>query len=515
VRRGVGWLAFASELRDLLELLPSRPGPDPVAFAKWLGGGECGSGATHFEGVERLRSGRLVPLGRGSAEPRPYWTPRYTGTRKGSREELVEGLRAELERAVRRRVVGESPGVVLSGGLDSSIVTAVASQVKSPEAQVHTYSTVFPDHPELDESWKVSSLTGALGIEPGMYALEPHGALWLGLQYARQWAAPLLGAGAVIDIPMVNAAAGDGVGLVLDGQSGDETLGFAPYLVSDRLRQGRLLAARRLAHEWPAGRAKTRDELQYVLKEIGLKGAMPHGRERRRRTRRRHLEHHEPAWLLPGVRRRYLEVEDRWSWKAFSSGPRWWRYLADTHFDMHHRHFRFDYVRHRAKAAGVVAESPLYDFDLVEYCLSLPPELSYASAFSRPMAREAMRGLIPDDVRENNVKANFSPFCFDILTVGDGPAVEALLTAPDAELGAFVDMEWVRRRWRERPERGPTSTMVWGTQMWMLAAAECWLRSQADPSFVDDMLSRPDVRPPSVRRLDGVPTGTFSSLAPG
>jgi hypothetical protein len=124
-----------------------------------------------------------------------------------------------------------------------------------------------------------------------------------------------------------------------------------------------------------------------------------------------------------------------------------------------------------------------------------------------------MRGLIPDDVRTNNVKANFSPFCFDVLTVGDAPAIETLLTAPDAELGAFVDMQLVRERWRDRPERGPTSTMVWGTLIWMLAAAECWLRSQADPAFVDEMLARPDVRPPSVRRVTSPDTGTFSSLA--
>jgi asparagine synthase (glutamine-hydrolysing) len=463
--------------------------------------------------VERLRAGHLIDLKSGSVEARPYWQPRYTGTRKGTREEHVEGLREQLERSVSRRLSADSSAVVLSGGLDSSVVTAVASQVKAPDAGLHTYSTVFPENPELDESWKVRSLTSELGIDPGTYALEPHGAVWLGLQYAKQWSMPLLGAGALIDVPMVNEAAREGAQVVLDGQGGDETLGMSPFLPADRLRRGRILAALRLAREWPAGRPKTRNELRWILKEKGLKAAVPHGWEVRPKTRRNRLDHHEPAWLLPDARRRYLEIEDRWAWKAGLSGPRWWRYLADVHVDLHHRHFRFDYVRHRATAAGVAAESPLYDFDLVEYCLSLPPELSYASAFSRPLAREAMRGLIPDDVRTDNVKANFSPFCFDVLTVGDAPAIETLLTAPDAELGAFVDLQWVRERWQDRPERGPTSTMVWGTLIWMLAAAECWLRSQADPSFVDEMLARPDVRPPSVRRVESGDSGTFSSLA--
>jgi asparagine synthase (glutamine-hydrolysing) len=414
---------------------------------------------------------------------------------------------------VRRRISPDSSAVVLSGGLDSSIVTAVASQVKEPDAGLHTYSTAFPDNPELDETWKVRSLTSALGIEPGTFALEPHGAVWLALNHSKRWSMPLLGAGALIDVPMVNEAARDGAQVVLDGQGGDETLGLSPFLPADRLRRGRFLAAVRLTREWPVGRPTTREEKRWILKEKGLRGAMPHGWEMRPKTRRTRLDHHEPAWLLPEARRRYLEIEDRWAWKRDVSGPRWWRYLADVHMDLHHRHFRFDYVRHRATAAGVAAESPLYDPDLVNYCLSLPPDLSYASAFSRPLAREAMRGLIPDDVRTNNVKANFSPFCFDVLTVGDAPAIETLLTAPDAELGAFVDLKWVRQRWQDRPERGPTSTMVWGTLIWMLAAAECWLRSQADPSFVDEMLARPDVRPPSIRRVDSADPGTFSSLA--
>jgi asparagine synthase (glutamine-hydrolysing) len=513
LRRGTGWLAFASELRDLLECLPSRPGPDPFAFANWLGGGECPSGRTPFEGVDRLRPGRLVDLKAGAAETRRYWAPRYRGTRKGSRAEHVEGLREELERSVRRRLSPLSSSVVLSGGLDSSVVAAVASRVKGADAGLQTYSTVFPEHPELDESWKVRSLTSALEIEPGTYAVEPHGALWLGLQYAKQWSLPLLGAGALIDAPMVGEAARAGTDIVLDGQGGDETLGLSPFLISDRLRRGRLLSALRLTREWPVGRPTTRNEQRWILKEKGLKAAVPHGWERRPSTRRNLLDSHEPAWLLPEARRRYLQMEDRWAWKGGVSGPRWWRYLADVHLDLHHRHFRFDYVRHRARAAGLVAESPLYDFDLVEYCLSLPPELSYASAFSRPLARDAMRGLIPDDVRENNVKANFSPFCFDVLTGGDAPGIETLLMAPDAELGGFVDMDWVRRRWLDRPERGPTSTMIWGTQMWMLAAAECWLRSQADPSFVDEMLARPDVRPPTVHRTTAGEAGTFSHLA--
>jgi hypothetical protein len=206
-----------------------------------------------------------------------------------------------------------------------------------------------------------------------------------------------------------------------------------------------------------------------------------------------------PPWLLPALRARYAKLEDQWAWKAMGPGPLWWRYLADVLVRAPHRELRLDYLRNRASGAGVVSETPLYDFDLIDYCLRLPPQLAFDSAFDRPLAREAVSGLIPDDVRLNSKKADFSAFCCDMLTGADAPGIERLITAPDAELGAYADMELVRRLWKEdrrRRERGYATS--WGTDMWRLVAAECWLRSQDDPGFVDEMLARPDVRPPSV-----------------
>ena len=497
------------ELPDLLDLLPSRPGPDPGAFAQMLGtGGLAPSGQTPFEGVTRLRPGRFVELTRRSVETRRYWTPRYRRAAKGSRAEHVEALREVIDRAVRRRMSEVSTAVVLSGGVDSSVVTAVASQMKPPDSSLQTYSAVFPDYPEVDEGWKVRSLTSSLGIEPAAFELAPRGALWLSLQHAKRWGLPLSGAGAVIDMAMVAEAARDGAEVILEGQGGDETFGFSPYLVSDRLRRGRLLAALELSRQWPLGHPPTSEERRFVLTQVGLKGALPHGKEHRRREALK-----APAWLLPQARDRYLELKDPWEWKTGASGPRWWRYLADLTVEMPHRVFRLDYLRHRAASVGTVAESPLYDFDLIDHCLGLPPELAFNYSHNRPLAREAMRGLIPDDVRLDGQKSNLSLFCFDILTGEDAPGIERLLTAPDAELGAYVDMDLVRRRWHERPARDRAKTMSWGSQIWAWATAECWLRAQANPDFVDQMLDRPDVRPPSMRKAVPNGTGTFSRLA--
>jgi asparagine synthase (glutamine-hydrolysing) len=510
VWRGTSQLAFATELNELLAILPRRPGPDPVGFPMWLAGGTCPHGHTLYEGVSCLGPGELIELQMGSVRTQEYWRPRYAGTMAGTRAELALGLRDELHRSTGRRLSPRASGVVLSGGLDSSIVTAVASRVNPPGARLRSYSAVFPGS-EYDETWKIQDLTRHIGVDPAAIQLQPQGTLWLALHHTKQWQMPLMGAGALIDMMAVAEAAGDGAETVLDGQTGDEVLGFSPYALADRLRHGRLVAAMRLVNNWPMGRATNRREKLWMLKNCGLKAAVPYrlGRFVRDHRDRGPLG---PPWLLPAVRSLYGEMEDMWAWKSGASGPRWWRYLADLLIQAPHRELRLDYLRHRASGFGVVNESPLYDLDLIDYCLKVPPELGFEYRFTRPLAREAVRGIVPDSVRLQGQKAIFSSFCLEALTGADSPGIELLLTAHDAELGAYADLEHIRRLWhQERPSPGVSSTS-WGTAVWRLAAAEAWLRSQSDPGFLDEMLARPDVPAPSLARVDIAANRTFFPL---
>jgi asparagine synthetase B (glutamine-hydrolysing) len=510
--RTAGRVAFAGEFKDLFSLLPATPGPDPRAVTGWLTGGLPVAGMTPFEGVGRLTPGRLIELRPGGSDTRRYWRPTYRGTMRGTRDELADGLRAELDRSVRRRLAQRAPAVVLSGGLDSSIVAAISSRERPRGMPLRTYSAVFPGA-EYDEAWKVKRLTDALDVEPVAFTVEPRGALWLALNHARRWDMPLMGAGAVHESFAVTEAAKDGAEVVLDGQTGDETLGFAPYYLSDLLRRGRMLAALRLIERWPVGRAPTRSETRWVLKNVGVKGAVPYWLGEATRKLRGRDAAGVPEWLAPAQQRGLVQQRDEWAWKVGSSGPRWWRFLSDFVIDGPHRELRPDYLRQRAAAAGVLNESPLYDFDVIDYCLRLPPGLAFAREHTRPLARHALRDLIPDDVRLNSQKAVLSDFCFQMISVGDALGIQRLLDAPDAEIGAYVDMDWVRRLWHhDRPQPGQ-STGYWGTAIWLLVAVECWLRAQSDPEFVDRMLAGDDVLPPAMHRVPLDRTGTFFSLA--
>ena len=247
------------------------------------------------------------------------------------------------------------------------------------------------------------------------------------------------------------------------------------------------------------------------MTNLGLKKAAPVALARW--VARRRTESGAPEWLLPGHRRRLDELEDRWAWKTQSSGPLWWRQLSDTLVRAPHRELRLDYLRHRATVVGAANESPLYDFDLIDFCLRLPPELAFDQRFTRPLAREAVAGILPEAVRLQPRKANFSTFSAQAIGGADAGGIERLLTADDAEIGAYVNLDYVRTLWRSGHPGAPKGSMIWGTTVWRLAAAECWLRFQTDAFMLEEVLASGEA-PPAVLTPVSLGSRTFFPLAP-
>lgn len=115
---------------------------------------------TCFKGVYKLPPAHyLVATSSGSIEVKPYWDADYPDKNvKETRsvEEMVQGVRDRLVEAVRHRLRADVPiGVYLSGGLDSSCIAGIASELlreKNPDARIKAFSISFKDGGKYDES---------------------------------------------------------------------------------------------------------------------------------------------------------------------------------------------------------------------------------------------------------------------------------------------------------------------------------------------------------------------------
>jgi asparagine synthase (glutamine-hydrolysing) len=481
-----GRLSFATEIRDLFGLLDRRPAPDPGAVVKWLADGYLERGQTHFEGVCRLEGGSLVRLEGDEWWKTRYWSPRYAPPGRPSTEEVAGELGATLSRAVRERVaVQGTAAVLLSGGLDSSSVAAIASRLDPPVAGLRAYSLVFPDHPEADESALIGQLTSWLGIPGQVTTIRGGSVLRASLEYQRAWELPETSPTSGFNLPMLRRAAEDGVRVLLSGEGGDELFGCSPYLLADRLLRGDLRGAITLSRRLPGvGDKPTRNHVWALVREYGLKGAAPRSLHRAVRSVRP-ASRCGPGWLAPSAARLYVRARDDWAWKSVS-GPRWWAYQSERLTSWRERMGVHDFLRRRDQLAGVETRHPfLDDVDLIELMLRLPPELAFDANLSRPVLRRSVRQLLPEAIVLRREKSHFTPLFVHSLNGPDRAFLTELLTARDAEILAYARPEGVRalfKAWTNRLDFGST----W--QLWRLATIECWLRAQSDTSFPERAL---------------------------
>src|SRR4051794_8238538 len=151
-----GSLAFASEAKALFASGEVVPEPDleglDEVFTLW----SPRAPRTCFAGVSQLRPGSLLVWQRGrTVREAQWWSPRADGE-EGALGEL-------LEDSVRLRMRADVPvGTYLSGGLDSSLITALAQ--RASDHPLRTFSIAFAD-PRYDERAHQERAAAAIGSE--------------------------------------------------------------------------------------------------------------------------------------------------------------------------------------------------------------------------------------------------------------------------------------------------------------------------------------------------------------
>lgn len=153
-----GSLAFASELKGLLAHPLLRREADPLAVEDYLTWGYVPDHRSFLKGVEKLPAGhfRLLRHDTVPAAPQKWWDVSFEDRHKGSEKDLSAELLHHMREAVGSRMVSDVPlGAFLSGGVDSSSVVALMSEISRDP--VHT-STIGFDVAAIDETTYASEI---------------------------------------------------------------------------------------------------------------------------------------------------------------------------------------------------------------------------------------------------------------------------------------------------------------------------------------------------------------------
>ncbi|MEW5944884.1 MAG: asparagine synthase (glutamine-hydrolyzing) [bacterium] len=137
-------LLFASEIKAFLALNETGRRLHLPALFEYLAHLYIPGEHTIFEGIRRLPPGSLMTVDAGGVRSERYWRLRPPAVSERAQREWEEEIIHRLRESVREHLVSDVPvGAFLSGGIDSSAVTALASQVAG--VPVRTYSIGFPE----------------------------------------------------------------------------------------------------------------------------------------------------------------------------------------------------------------------------------------------------------------------------------------------------------------------------------------------------------------------------------
>ncbi|MCR5094700.1 MAG: asparagine synthase (glutamine-hydrolyzing) [Lachnospiraceae bacterium] len=260
-----GELVFASTMAPIMEFPGFRREIDRRVLPRYLYHQYIPAPESIFKNVRRLRAGEMITIRLGAGglirESRKYWdiADRYqalSAAPVADYEEAKEQLREYLKLAVADRMVADVPvGLFLSGGYDSSLITAIAQEL-SPEP-VRTFSVGFSD-PAFDESKCAEAVARHLGTRHTTRIIEESDMLALVEDLPATYDEPFADP-SEIPTMLVSQTARQDVTVALSGDGGDEF--FCGYAIYDRVALARRLdgagMAAHLLGKLPLGGGKT------------------------------------------------------------------------------------------------------------------------------------------------------------------------------------------------------------------------------------------------------------------
>ncbi|HUQ84444.1 MAG TPA: asparagine synthase (glutamine-hydrolyzing) [Gemmatimonadaceae bacterium] len=416
ILRRDGCLYFASALGAVKQVASGRNDIDLAALDSYLTLGYIPAPRTIFTNIEKLEAATLVVIENGVETRSTFWDIGPLGdVFPGSFEDAVDQVDAILGTAVDIRLRSDVPlGVFLSGGIDSSLVTAIAA--RRSQLPVSTFSIGFDD-PAFDESAYAARIAQHLGTTHHQFHVRPD-VVSLLPQYVRHFGEPFADSSAFPTWVLAEETRTH-VTVALGGDGGDEGFaGYDWYATAQRLdRLGQLIpqtaaalgsrAMERLAARGGAATARI-GRLGRGLSVIGSGGAGA-----RFAALRSFIADSDVRRLYAGSLAAHRREE----------GPadvEWLARLYDEAAGSNLRRMRYVDIRSyladclmpkvdvATMAHGLEARAPLLDQELIQFALSLPDEYLFDERGGKRPLRTLLERYVPAPLFERQ-KQGFTP----------------------------------------------------------------------------------------------------------
>ena len=390
-------LFFASEIKALLQIPNLETKPNPSAVADFCSERISDhTTATLFTNIHQLAPGHWLTWKEGEASSTRYWNVPLRATADQSKEVLISEVEQAFERSVRLRLRADTDvGCLISGGLDSTAVSAYAAHAQGAGKKLHLFTT--ENTPPVEEAEGIDALVAQqpdlilhrdrVTVDNFWDALD--GVLW-------HQEEPFADASMVAHYRLMRLARSCNVPVLLTGQGADEVFaGYPGYLqthLSHLLRQGQVARFGRL---WLSARRAYNLPLLSILSR-----SLPSPITRR-------LKSHRIGRSLMWLESEFTAVSSQ------ALPPFRIRDFADLDVALRDSLTVrtlpgfLHYEDRNSMAHGVETRLPFLDPELVRLAFSIDVDSRLSGGQTKPILREAVQGRVPESVVSRGDKQGY------------------------------------------------------------------------------------------------------------
>lgn len=490
-------LVFASEVKAILSAPGVAREVDLASLHRYLAFLWVPGPETMFKGIYKLPPGHYLKWRDGQYSIHSYWDLRFEPGQVRNGKDLAVELREILRGAVKRHLISDVPlGVFLSGGLDSSTIVALASQI-TPEP-LKTYTIAYrPEDSVLEQSDEDASVARHVAqrfqtkhheivVAPDVADLLPQ-VIW---HLDEPVADP-----AAISTYLICRAARSELKVLLSGQGGDEV--FAGYRVYCVDRLARLL--RIIPLPFRNGPATSLLDLLPRLKDripgIGPGLVLAVHRYLRKLfasvdldpeqryvfSRSYYTDAQEMALYTPELRGLLAEAVAGDRHLAYFASVRDANFLNRMlYVDLKTflPELNLTYSDKLSSAASVEVRVPFLDNEVLEFMARVPASLKLKGLKTKYLLREALDGMLPSKVLHRR-KAGFGAPIRTWLRRDLRQMVDDILSSEAVQRRGYFDPVAVRNLVAEDRQNREDNTY----RIWALLTLELWHRT-----FIDGFL---------------------------
>jgi asparagine synthase (glutamine-hydrolysing) len=485
---------FASEIKSILSLSEVSREVDLMSLHRYLAFLWVPGPETMLKGIHKLLPGHYLIWREGGCNIRSYWDIRFDPRESVGEEQLADELRAVFQRAVKRHMISDVPlGVFLSGGLDSSAITAAAAQISS--GPVNTYTIAYRAEDSIleqsDEDASVARVVSAhFGTQHHEILVTPQVADLLP-EVVWHMDEPVADPAAISTL-LICRAARPKVKVLLSGQGGDEV--FAGYTVHLAHRVAGLL--RTIPR--PLRSVAAKFLLRFLLSAKGRVPGIGPGmilalhrnlhkifdcvdlppESRYVSLRSYYTDSQELVMYTPELRATLLDAiagERHLSYFARANDKSFVNRMLYVDLKTFLPELNLTYSDKLSSAASVEVRVPFLDNEVVEYMARVPANLKLRGTTRKYLLRQAMKGVLPPQVIQRR-KAGFGAPVRTWIRRELRTMVDDLLSESTTRNRGYLDPAAVRSMIARNRDGVEDNTL----RIWALLTFELWHRTFID-----------------------------------